>query len=153
MLILNTAIDINETVRNQSGALCQNLVYMTEDLAVFVKRCHWNVRGSNFLPIHKMFDDFWGDLLDYTDTVAERIVQLGGIVMGPLQVCDCPVVVEQMETVRLVVTKTAELCKAYRESANSALALNDQGTANIFIDLSNKMDKWLWFLESHLFTV
>lgn len=153
MLVLPTAIDVNETVRNQAGALCQDLVFMTEDLAVFVKRCHWNVRGSNFLPVHKMFDDFWDNLLDYTDAVAERIVQLGGVVMPPMLLCDCPVVVEQMETIRLVVSKTAELAKAYRESVDLALGLPDQGTANIFVDISNKMDKWLWFLESHLFTV
>lgn len=153
MLTLTTAIDVNETVRNRSGALCQELVYRTEDLATFVKRCHWNVRGSMFMPVHKMLDDFWGDLLDYTDAVAERIVQLGGVVMAPMQVCDCPMVVEQMETLRLVVAKTAALCKAYREAVDAGLALNDQGTANIFLDISNKMDKWLWFLESHLFTV
>ena len=56
------------------------------DLQSQLKQAHWNVKGPNFIGLHKLFDDIYEAVGDYVDLVAERIVQLGGVAEGTVRV-------------------------------------------------------------------
>lgn len=50
------------------------------DLIAFglsVKQLHWNVVGPHFRSIHLQLDEIYDDVLEATDSVAERIVACG----------------------------------------------------------------------------
>ena len=47
------------------------------DLQLQAKQAHWNIRGSNFLSLHEMFDDLAEALADPIDSIAERITEIG----------------------------------------------------------------------------
>src|SRR5262245_44620603 len=49
------------------------------DLQGQCKQAHWNVKGPSFIALHKLFDDVYAEVSEYVDTIAERIVQLGGV--------------------------------------------------------------------------
>ncbi len=38
---------------------------------------HWNVEGSNFMPLHKLFEEQYTELFAAVDEIAERIRALG----------------------------------------------------------------------------
>ncbi|WP_434337145.1 Dps family protein [Mesomycoplasma conjunctivae] len=67
------------------NALNKNLQNLHASLTTFyanVKNIHWNLKGKNFLIIHKYTDKLAAQTLDFIDEVAEKIVMLGGIALN-----------------------------------------------------------------------
>src|SRR6476646_1946769 len=77
-----TAIDIPADVREKMVALINQQLADTFDLLSQVRQAHWNVKGSDFIQLHKLFDDFAEHLVEYVDMIAERAAMLGGYVNG-----------------------------------------------------------------------
>lgn len=40
---------------------------------------HWNIKGDNFFELHLKFEEFYTDLQQKIDEVAERILTLGHV--------------------------------------------------------------------------
>ena len=127
------------------------------DLQMQMKQAHWNVKGPNFIGLHKLFDEIAEAVETYVDTIAERIVQLGGIAAGtarsaaarsrlpeyPLAIADGATHVEAVA--RALSTFGAEA----RTTIDEANALGDADSADVFTEVSRGIDKWLWFVEAH----
>jgi len=56
------------------------------DLGLQVKQAHWNVKGPHFIGLHELFDKVAEGLEEYTDEIAERAVELGGVALGTVQI-------------------------------------------------------------------
>ena len=128
------------------------------DLALMTKQAHWNMRGKNFIAIHEMLDPFNAKLLDYADTIAERIAQLGGTAYGTSQLvaqnsslAEYPTDISSTdEQLSALLERYATLANAVRKVVEDGMT--DEGTANFLTDASNDLDKYLWFIESNLAT-
>src|SRR2546426_6542496 len=77
-----TKNDLPEAIRRKMIELCNARLAEAIDLQTQTKQAHWNVRGANFIALHKLFDEVNSDVEDYVDLIAERAVQLGGSVEG-----------------------------------------------------------------------
>ncbi len=127
------------------------------DLHAQLKQAHWNVRGPGFFAIHELFDTVSGHIEDYSDLIAERAGQLGGIAHGtvqvaaersgliryPLGIADAP---SHIQAVAGALAGFGEMVHAAIEKATKA---GDPTTADLFTELSRGIDKDLWFVESH----
>lgn len=149
---------IPEKVRIQISGMLQSHLAHSLDLKTQAKQAHWNVKGPDFIALHKLFDEISTQSEEYTDLIAERIVQLGGIAEGTLRVAakrtDLPEYPLNIATGAQHVTALAHTLATYGESVRRAIGsadeLNDRDTADIMTEISRGVDKYLWFVEAHL---
>lgn len=158
MKTFKTSVDIPETKRTALIALLNQHVANLLALYSQSKHAHWNVKGSDFIQLHKLFDDLASDLLEHLDNTAERAVQLGGVALGTVKAASDGASLPQypLEAVDGHAHLKA-LSKSYGFYANLARAgigeankLDDADTADLFTEISRALDKHLWFLEAHL---
>ena len=153
-----TKIDIPEDIRSQlCGILSGNLADLI-DLGTHAKQAHWNVKGPHFIALHELFDDLAGLIVDHIDTLAERIVILGGFANGTIQAV-APITT--LPAYPMGITCGHAHCEALsnslaafgatvRRSIADVDALGDADAADILTAISRDIDKYLWFVESHL---
>ena len=71
--------------RAQWSALMNRRLAETVDLLTQVKQACWNVKRTQTASLHELFGAIAKEVERYTDMVAERIVQLGGIARGTVR--------------------------------------------------------------------
>jgi starvation-inducible DNA-binding protein len=153
-----TSVDISEENRTALIQMLNQQLADTFDLYSQTKQAHWNVKGSDFIQLHELYDDLAEALLPHVDTIAERITALGGFALGTARMAaassrlqDYPQDrVDGMENVEALARCYAELAATTRAGIDFAEEHEDMDTNDLLIDVSRQLDKSLWFLEAHL---
>jgi starvation-inducible DNA-binding protein len=153
-----TRIDIAESSRDELVQLLNARLADTFDLYSQLKQAHWNVKGSDFIQLHELYDDVAESVLEYVDTIAERATALGGLALGTARMAaaassldEYPVdAVAGMDTVGAVADRLAAYGASVRAGIEAAVELGDQDTADLFTEVSRAIDKHLWFVEAHV---
>lgn len=128
------------------------------DMALLTKQAHWNLKGPRFIAIHLMLDGFRSEIDVHVDTMAERIVQLGGIANGTLQGAAAATrlpayptdITAEAAHLKELTDRYAKAAASVRDGIDQADEAGDADTADILTAYSRALDKALWFLESHL---
>lgn len=127
------------------------------DLALLTKQAHWNIKGPRFIALHEMIDGFRTEIDGHVDTVAERIVQLGGTAVGTSQAVSSGTRLSPYPTdmtaedahLTALIERYAATATKVREGIDAASEVGDADTADILTGYSRALDKALWFLEAH----
>ena len=85
MTTFSSKIDLADNTRKAVIDILQACLADGVDLQTQVKQAHWNVKGPNFIALHKLFDEINADVEEYVDLIAERVVQLGGVAEGTVR--------------------------------------------------------------------
>lgn len=157
MQIRKTRNDLKSNTKTTMAALLNARLADTIDLALMTKQAHWNLRGRQFIAVHEMLDGFRTEIDGHVDTIAERVVQLGGVAFGTTQAVVQGSKLKAYPTDLVSVEDhIAALEERYGDLANSTRAAigtsdeaGDADTADIFTAFSRSLDKALWFLEAH----
>jgi len=128
------------------------------DLALLTKQAHWNLRGPQFIAVHEMLDPLRAELDTHIDTIAERIIQLGGVAMGTTQAVAGATSLNPYPTdlvaipdhLNALIERYATVAAAVRLGIDATDGAGDKDTADILTGYSRALDKALWFLEAHL---
>jgi starvation-inducible DNA-binding protein len=128
------------------------------DLRSQVKWAHWNVKGMHFIQLHQLFDSVAAHLEDQTDTIAERVVTLGGVANGTTREAAARSGLKEADLaasdgasqLKWLVHNVAHHANALRQAVNESDDLGDKITTDLFTALTRELDKDLWFLEAHL---
>jgi starvation-inducible DNA-binding protein len=155
-----TRIDIPEDARRELVQLLNARLADTFDLYSQLKQAHWNVKGSDFIQLHLLYDEIAESVIEYVDTIAERATALGGLALGTARMAaaastldEYPVgAVDDMDTVAAIADRLAAYGASVRAGIEAAVELHDQDTADLFTEVSRSIDKHLWFVEAHLQT-
>jgi len=126
-------------------------------LGLCAKQAHWNVKGVNFIALHKLFDEVYEAAEGFTDEIGERITALGGLADGSVEALTKSVLPDHPTTAvdwKTHVSSLADELRSYgkliRQNINHADELDDKGTADLFTDIVRAVDKHLWFVEAHV---
>ena len=149
---------LDQTIRIQSVELLNKHLATAIDLHAQVKQAHWNVRGANFIAIHKLFDKVSEEVEEFSDMLAERAGGLGGTADGTIQIAAkrtslvvYPLGVDdEQKHVFAVSGALAAFGEGVREASTLATAFGDADTADLFTQVSRGVDLQLWFVESHM---
>jgi starvation-inducible DNA-binding protein len=126
------------------------------DLQLQSRQAYWNVKGPHFMALRELFDKVTQGVEEYTNLIAEHIVQLGGMAEGTAQAVARRTSLDeywlatangQGHSNALSMTLTA-FGKHVRYASAQATLLQDTDTAAIFTEIARGIDKWLWFVET-----
>jgi starvation-inducible DNA-binding protein len=147
-----------EKKRIELAAMLNQSLADTLDLYNQAKQAHWNIKGVNFIGMHKLLDDIAEGLVEQVDVIAERITGLGGTAFGTTQhiakatqlrayPLDIFAINDHIEHLAHNIATLGEIT---RNNIDATDELDDFGTNDLYIDLIRFLDKQLWFLEAHI---
>ena len=157
MKLHQTKIDIRENIRRTMIELLNQQLANALDLGLQAKQAHWNVKGPNFIGLHELFDKVAEELEEFTDSIAERAVEMGGTALGTIQVVSknsrLPAyrldLSSGADTLLRLSSALARFGAATREAIDTASEAGDADTADLFTEVSRGVDKLLWMVEAH----
>ncbi|MCZ0734628.1 DNA starvation/stationary phase protection protein Dps [Phreatobacter sp. AB_2022a] len=152
------ANDLKSNTRNAMIALLNKRLADAVDLKLAIKQAHWNIKGPGFIAVHELFDAVAARIEDHGDTLAERIVQLGGIAAGTTQAAAAATSLAaypldasaQADHLKAVSDRLGAFAKSCREGIDEADTAGDAVTADIFTSVARAVDKDHWFVGAHL---
>jgi starvation-inducible DNA-binding protein len=149
---------MSEDVREPLIALLNQQLADTLDLYTQSKQAHWNVKGMQFIALHKLFDDLAEHLEETTDIIAERVTALGGVALGTARMSaeasrlpEYPLdIIDGAAHIAALADRFGHYAATTRAAIDTATDAGDMDTADLFTEISREIDKNLWFLEAHL---
>jgi len=152
-----TLNDLPEKARKRGVDLLNQQLADLFDLHSQVKQAHWNIKGPNFIALHKLFDKVADEVSELTDKVAERAVQLGGIALGTARVAaehtrlpEYPLdITASADHIEALSTALSGCAKAMRKAIEEAEDFGDIATSDLFTEGVRLLDQYVWMVEAH----
>jgi len=155
-------IGLGEKARQKSVDNLNQLLADTITLRDMYKKHHWQVSGPTFYQLHLLFDKHAGEQSELVDTIAERIMTLGGVsVAMAADVAEITTIPRPpkdreeppVQISRLLQTHEAILLSA-RSMAKQATQVGDDGTNDMLVsEVIRTNELQVWFLSEHLVDV
>lgn len=149
---------LSEDTRRTVVGLLNKVVADLLDLYSQTKHAHWNLKGPNFIGLHKLLDELAEGVEEQTDEVAERATALGGVVFGTVRMAaattelpDFPAdTFYTQDVVRVIADRYSRAGDTVRAGIDQADEAGDKDTADLLTDVSRLLDKSTWLLEAHV---
>ncbi len=153
-----TSVSLDAAIRGEMVGLLNQQLADSLDLYSQTKQAHWNVKGMEFIALHKLFDDIAAVIEDQVDTLAERVTALGADAQGTVRMAaensslpEFPSDLVGGEAfVRALTERVGAFANSNRAAASASLEAGDEITGDVFVGITRELDKYLYFLEAHL---
>jgi starvation-inducible DNA-binding protein len=152
-------IALAEEIRRESVDNLNQLLADTITLRDLYKKHHWQVSGPTFYQLHLLFDKHFGEQNELVDTLAERIMMLGGVSIAmSADVAERTLIPRppkgredaRVELSRLLRAHEVVLEEA-RAMARRAADKGDDGTNDLLVsDVIRTNEMQVWFVSEHL---
>ena len=157
-----STVDYLDPEQTATVSDCLNYLLAWMNLyALQLKQAHWNTKGMSFAGLHPLYDTAHEHAIDFSDLLAERVVQLGRPAKGSpdhifaiLQGASYDINADtrgfgEKEILQSVIHRGKELAKLVHNAAEALVDL-DNTSADVVIEISRGLDKDLWQIEARL---
>ncbi len=138
--------------------IVNNLNQFLADLAVFYRKLqnyHWNIEGIDFYVIHAKLEEYYDEINEQIDEVAEYILSIGGQPLGSLKDYMAITKIQEAENVKLksdvIVTAIIKdyniLLQEAKQIKKESETQNDSSTSTLMDDYIEDYTKKLWMLR------
>jgi starvation-inducible DNA-binding protein len=145
---------------NKNSQIADGLNLVLADsyaLMALTHLAHWNIEGSDFFPLHKIFQEQYENLFEAVDEIAERVRALDVLAIGGLGVLAKRAEMEEFKSPLPQKDYVAGLIVAHEKVVDDALrvrneagAASDLQTQDLMIKRLQWHEKTLWMLKSYL---
>jgi starvation-inducible DNA-binding protein len=143
-----------------SKALVEKLNELLANYQIYyqnLRNFHWNVTGPNFFELHAKFEELYTAANLGIDSVAERILTLGGRPFSSYaeyiensDIKEAKEIKEAMKMVEIIRDNQNALLGLERKTLESANDAGDEGTASLMSDFITEKEKVVWMLSAYL---
>jgi starvation-inducible DNA-binding protein len=142
--------------KNQKGSITLLNTCLADAVILYTKlrKYHWNVKGDNFMELHKLFESHYDQVAEAIDEIAERVSQLGGMAIGTtvefakhssLKEAPGKNPANNMDMVKELLEDHETVIRSLREGIDKADEENkDAGTADFITGLMQGHEKRAW---------
>jgi starvation-inducible DNA-binding protein len=150
---------LENNARQQSVVALNQILADTITLRDLYKKHHWQVSGATFYALHLLLDKHYEAQAALVDSIAERIMTLGGISIAMAHdVAELTRIARPPKGREDVPTQISRLLEAHklilgyaREAADAASDMGDEGTNDLLIsNVVRTGELQVWFLAEHL---
>ena len=125
--------------------------------AIKAQNFHWNVEGSDFYQLHKLFEDIYGEVYGAVDAFAENIRKIKAYTPASLsrfstltEVSDEVEVLEPQAMVAELLADAEKMQEIMKILFTEAEARGENGLSNFLADRQDAFAKHAWFLRATL---
>lgn len=126
-----------------------------EIMSVKLQNYHWNVQGHNFFIIHSKLEEFYDEIREQIDEIAEHILAKGYEPLGTMKdfISNSEIVeaknekIKSEELLKIVTQDFNTLYKKAVEIKKSAEKVEDYETSALIDDYLRDYSKKLWMLN------
>ncbi|WP_083955677.1 Dps family protein [Brevibacillus parabrevis] len=126
-------------------------------LYVKLHHFHWYVKGPHFFTLHAKFEELYNEAATYVDELAERLLAVGGKPVSTMKSCIEQASIKEAaggesadQMVQAVVSDFTTLIGELEEGITAAEAANDEATGDMFLGMSESLQKHVWMLQAYL---
>lgn len=144
--------------KNQKKEICDKLSVLLADtymLYLKTQNFHWNVKGTRFYELHKMFEEQYTLLAAAIDEIAERITTLGSKAPGSfMEYSEITNIKESKDTpsademVKILAADNESLAKVAKSGIESASDAKDDPTVDLLTQRAQVHEKTAWMLRA-----
>lgn len=143
--------DMKSNIKNLTVVLSSEMV-----LYIKTRKFHWNVAGSSFMEMHKLFEGQYNELELIIDEVAERIGKLGDKAIGTMKEFNEHSILkestkyeEKDAMVKELLADYQKLISQIRDFIKETDETDDFGTADFLTGIIQKHEAQAWILRRY----
>ncbi len=157
--VVNMPIALGEKERRTAADNLNQLLADTITLRDMYKKHHWQVSGPTFYQLHLLFDKHAGEQTELIDSIAERVMTLGGVAIAmAADVAETTSIPRPPKGREEVPVQISRLLQAHeivlleaRSMARQAAEAGDDGTNDLLVSsVIRTGELQVWFVSQHL---
>lgn len=153
--------NIGITEKNLKGSIAMLNTCLADAHIIYFKlrKFHWNVKGDNFMELHKLFESHYEQLAESIDAIAERVSQLGGEAIGTTSEFSKLSTLKEapgknpsnnLDMIKELLSDHETIIKSLRKGIEDAdEKFNDMGTSDFLNGLIQDHEKMAWTLRRY----
>lgn len=143
----------------ETKKVLNQLVADLSQMSMIIHQTHWYMRGTNFLKLHPLMDQFMDEINDQLDVISERLIILDGAPYSTLrEIADHTGIEDEpgnydktiAEHLSKLLTGYRYLEDLYQKGIEVSDAEKDYSTQDIFIGFKTDIEKKIWMVSAEL---